>query len=267
MRTPSVGSQRASPEKWPYRTRAGARDRSTYPPSSPMRNPSRMPFFTQAFTRHPVLAEVSGSAARMLARVQRLLELLEEIEMFVGVMVGSLVEQLLDLSLHARSGRPAARGSRAPFRSSRDWPGWAGTSAAATPAPAVPSAPWQLSPESDSTPRNSLPSAARYLRCISRAPAKSFASARCVSVVISPGISFETTEITPRPPRAIRGMVMESSPQSTAKFGRNLMHHRRHLADVAGGFLHADDVVDFRRAASAWPARRSRRCGLARCRR
>src|SRR5262249_30724252 len=31
---------------------------------TPMRKPSRIPFFTQAFTRHPVGADASGSAAR-----------------------------------------------------------------------------------------------------------------------------------------------------------------------------------------------------------
>jgi hypothetical protein len=32
---------------------------------TPMRKPIKMPFFTQAFTRHPVLVEGSGSAARI----------------------------------------------------------------------------------------------------------------------------------------------------------------------------------------------------------
>ena len=33
--------------------------------TAPMRKPSRIPFFTQAFTRQPVCAEASGSAARI----------------------------------------------------------------------------------------------------------------------------------------------------------------------------------------------------------
>src|ERR1700675_3769992 len=36
------------------------------PTTAPMRNPSRIPFFTQAFTRQPVGELTSGSAARML---------------------------------------------------------------------------------------------------------------------------------------------------------------------------------------------------------
>ena len=44
-----------------------------------MRKPSRIPFFTQAFTRHPVFVDASGSAARISTRVQRLFEALEKI--------------------------------------------------------------------------------------------------------------------------------------------------------------------------------------------
>ena len=41
--------------------RVGSIDIST---TAPMRNPSRMPFLTQPFTRQPLLARASGSAAR-----------------------------------------------------------------------------------------------------------------------------------------------------------------------------------------------------------
>ena len=52
---------------------------------------------------------------------------------------------------------------------------------------------------------------------MARAPAKSPASARSHKRAMSPGISFETTEITPSPPKAISGRVIESSPESTEK--------------------------------------------------
>src|SRR5712692_1159578 len=41
--------------------RTGSTDMST---TAPIRNPSRIPFLTQPFTRQPLLADVSGSAAR-----------------------------------------------------------------------------------------------------------------------------------------------------------------------------------------------------------
>src|SRR6266849_1293896 len=52
-------------------------------------------------------------------------------------------------------------------------------------------------------------------RWTSRAPAKSFRRASLVRRTISAGISFETTEMTPRPPRAMSGSVMASSPERT----------------------------------------------------
>ena len=42
--------------------RTGSIDMSTI---APMRNPSRMPFFTQVFTRQPLRADASGSAERI----------------------------------------------------------------------------------------------------------------------------------------------------------------------------------------------------------
>src|ERR1700678_1128833 len=101
-----------------------------------------------------------GFGRANLTCVQRLFEALEEMKMIVGVRGGWLVEKLFDLSLHARSGRLADPVLQPPLQSLRDWPDLAGIAAAATPAPAIPSAPWRTSRESDSTPRSSLPSAA-----------------------------------------------------------------------------------------------------------
>ena len=86
--------------------------------------------------------------------------------------------------------------------------------AAATPARAIPSAPSPPSPESDSTRRNLPPSTDEPPVNLAR-PSKSPASASCVSRVISAGISLDATEITPRPPIAINGSVIASSPEST----------------------------------------------------
>ncbi len=74
--------------------------------------------------------------------------------------------------------------------------------------------------------------------------------------VISAGISLEATEMMPRPPSAISGMVMASSPESTMKSSGHVVNHGCHLRDVAGGFFDADDVFDLRRGAPAWRARR-----------
>ena len=48
----------------------------------------------------------------------------------------------------------------------------------------------------------------------------------------------------PRPPIAISGSVIASSPDSTMKSGGHGAAHVAHLRDVAGGFLDADDVRD-----------------------
>ena len=62
------------------------------------------------------------------------------------------------------------------------------------------------------------------------------------------GFRFEATEMMPRPPSAISGIVMASSPDSTMKRSGNTVDDVGHLADVARGFLHADDVVDLGQA-------------------
>ena len=54
---------------------------------------------------------------------------------------------------------------------------------------------------------------------MARAAGKSFASECWTICVISAGISFETTEMMPRPPSAIRGIVIASSPESTINSG------------------------------------------------
>ena len=57
----------------------------------------------------------------------------------------------------------------------------------------------------------------RNFAWISRAAAKSLRRQACAMAVISAGISLEATEITPRPPSAVSGIVMASSPESTMK--------------------------------------------------
>ena len=52
---------------------------------------------------------------------------------------------------------------------------------------------------------------------MARAAAKSPRSAASTICTISAGISFDATEITPRPPTAISGSVIASSPESTMK--------------------------------------------------
>jgi hypothetical protein len=54
---------------------------------------------------------------------------------------------------------------------------------------------------------------------ISRADAKSFASAASTRRAISPGTTFDATETTPRAPTAIAGSVIASSPDRTMKPG------------------------------------------------
>ena len=65
---------------------------------SPIRNPSRMPFFTQAFTRQPVGEPASGSAART-ALEERRREFLEGCEILLAVLVRLPLEKSFDLLL------------------------------------------------------------------------------------------------------------------------------------------------------------------------
>ena len=82
-----------------------------------------------------------------------------------------------------------------------------------------------------------------------RAPAKSPASASCVSFVISAGISFETTEITPRPPSAIERQSQGIIARQHHEIVRHAIQNRRHLRDISGRFLDAHDVRRIRRQA------------------
>ena len=81
------------------------------------------------------------------------------------------------------------------------------------------------------------------------------------------GISFDATEMMPRPPTAISGSVSASSPDRTMKSSGTRRADLAHLRHVARRFLHADDVRDRAQANAAWPDRRCSRCGPARCRR
>src|SRR6266581_522680 len=79
---------------------------------------------------------------------------------------------------------------------------------------------------------------------MARAAAKSLRSAASTICAISEGISFDDTEMMPRPPIAISGSVSASSPDRTMKsHGAADLAHLRH---VPRGFLHADDVLDRR---------------------
>ena len=161
--------------------RAGSMDMST---TAPMRNPSRMPFFTQAFTRQPLCADASGSAARIAPAFSACFEALEQREMFVGVRARVFRRTAVSISACMHAPRAAAGpGSRAPSRSSA---GSAGDGATQRQAPhrlaASPSAPSRPSPGSDSTRRNSLPSAAAigaaaHARLRNRRPARAASAA------------------------------------------------------------------------------------------
>ena len=70
--------------------------------------------------------------------------------------------------------------------------------------------------------------------------------------VISSGISLETTEITPQPPRAISGRAMASSPERTRKSSGTRVQYRGHLRDASRCFLDADDVIDSGEALYGW---------------
>ena len=86
----------------------------------------------------------------------------------------------------------------------------------------------------------------KYLRWISRAPAKSPVSASRVSSVISSGISLETTRddtvAAERDQRdrdyVVTGKHGEAGPEADGS-------QRAICADIARGFFYADDVVDF----------------------
>ena len=66
---------------------------------------------------------------------------------------------------------------------------------------------------------------------LARAAAKSFRSAASTICTISAGISFDDTEIMPRPPTAISGSVNASSPDSTMK-SDGTARHTSHICDM-----------------------------------
>ena len=195
--------------------------------TAPMRNPSRTPFFTHVIHAPAAVRRTRPARRSALARRSaRALKRWNSAKCIFSVLRGFFVEQLLDLSLHARSvieAMPQASSTAsilAAFCAST-----AASSAGATPARAGPSSPSRPSPGSDSTRRNSLPSAAASAVAERARRAKSPASASCVSLVISAGISFEATEIIPRPPSAISGIVIASSPLKHVEAFGKLMHH------------------------------------------
>ena len=94
------------------------------------------------------------------AAVESVFKSCEQLEIFFGECSWLFLKQLLDLSLRMRApgatrvrGRRTSRQPRSSRGSLRKEESWA----IATPAPAGPSWPWRLSPESGWTRRNSLP--------------------------------------------------------------------------------------------------------------
>ena len=178
-------------------------DMSTMPP---MRKPSRMPFFTQAFTRQPVAMAASGSAARMRPVVQRGLELVEQVGSARRCTSAGLSSKRRSISACNGHSPRAARRLPAPSRSSPDWPALGGHHRQAADRLEQPHQ------RHRGLHRNRIRldevdvHQRQELRAGSRArPAKSPRRQACASCVISPGISFDATEMTPRPPSAISG--------------------------------------------------------------
>ena len=211
---------------------------------APMRKPSKIPFFTQALTRQPV-----GEAAIRLRRahfaaIQRVLELAKEPEMFFAVLRRRLVKQPLNLlRQHALSRQvlemPARRESALRFPPSARTSGRRHTGSE------------QTHFRHRRLHRNRIRLHEVYFHQRMDAPvnlARALKCSRCMpsasSCVISAGISFDTTEMTPRPPSAISGSVMASSPRKHDEVVRDGIQNRRHLRDIAGSFLNADDVFD-----------------------
>ena len=202
---------------------------------------------------HPGIHAPSGFGGRIrfgganLARVQRLLESLEELEMFVGVGLRMFVEQLLDLSLHARSGRPADPSVSSTFSIFARLAGLGGHigsrhTGSSNPISAIAAF---TGIGFDSTKFTSM---SGKIFALQFARAREIVGQRALRRAPSSraGISLDTTETTPWPPSAISGIVMRVVAGEHREVWRHLVHHRRHLTDIAGGFLDADDVVDFR---------------------
>ena len=181
-----------------------------------MRKPSRMPFFTQAFTRQPVVADGVRLGGADLARVQRSLEMRRTGAKCSSVYVGRLVvEQAFDLSLQRARSSAAVRRRRARFRSSPD------SSALGRHQRQAPDRLEQAHQRHRGLHRNrvrfdEVDVHQRQVLALDRARGGEIAAqAGCASCVISAGISFDATEMMPRPPSAISGIVMASSPEST----------------------------------------------------
>ena len=194
---------------------------------SPNLKPSRMPCFTQVFTRQPNGLDASGSAARTApddsasrSRTKRLAR-----HSAIGRRTGrDQIRSTCCLERHARSApfkRPSSLSTRMTF--SRD------SGLAATIGRRI-----DLFDESHRGHRRlhrawiRLDEVGRHQRqdprrWMARAAAKSLRSAASTSWAISPGISFDATEMTPRPPTARSGSVNASSPHST----RKLVGHAR----------------------------------------
>ena len=85
-----------------------------------------------------------------------------------------------------------------------------------------------------------------------RAAAKSSFSHSSTICTISAGASFDATEITPRPPIAITGTVIGSSPLSSRKPSGAVADDVGHLDDAARRLLDADDVRRSAPAGSPW---------------
>ena len=239
-------------------------DISTMPP---MRKPSRMPFFTQAFTRQPVGAERSGSAARMRPSVQRVFEIGRRGGSALRCKRRAFGRRAASISACNAHCSPAGRRIPAPFRCSRGSPRWAAPSAGDKPVPAGPSSAIAAFTGMGFDSMKLMSISGRYLRCTARAAAKSPPGRVARVCVISAGISFETTETMPRPPSAISGMVMASSPESTVKSGGTSLHDAGHLARCCRRPPSRRRCFRFAPGAPAWRVPRSRRCGLARYRR
>ena len=168
-----------------YRRRRPSGSRAARPSSPSRSRASRSPPFG------------SGSAARISPAIQLRLELRGTDRNRLREYCSGLESNNRSISacmhdLHAGSATSARHRSCAACFAT------AAPAAGARPARAIPSAPSRTSPGSGSIRRNSLPSAGTSAAA-ARAPWRNRrASAACTSSVISAGISFDTTEISPR---------------------------------------------------------------------
>ena len=180
--------------------------------------------------------------------VQRVLEMRRRgRNVLAGVCGGLVVEQAArSQPAIARPPRASPSGLRAPLRSSPGSPGWA--------------APCGRRQTGSSRPISAIAAFTgigirfdeidfhqRQVLALQSARARRNRRAGRLARAASSRREFRS-----RPPRSrrgrrarISGMVMASSPREHGEIAADFVEHRRHLADVARGFLHADDVVDF----------------------